>query len=342
MRHSRPIIRCIFCLLKKPGTEEHIFPFAIGGRLITDRVCGKCNSELGSRIDAASIDSFMVYNRRADLGLVGSSGKEPVQHEIFLRGGTLASDPKQRVKVTFNKRTKTLDFRVVHRAEDILMPDGSTARRITIDARDAAELPKIIQRERKRHRVRPLTPDELSVEVERFCGQVTTIEDPSIIIERTYSFAYVRHAMIKIAYELACLWLGDDYLDDPSAADIRTALLTPDPASTDRLPAAVMDASECGAFRLWDVGENHHLAYAWCSSEGIAIAIRVFDIHAAVVWVSRDAAHYLSGDDPDAKLRFLDIDPISRTMRDRAMKDEFARLASLMVAKRRTPPSDFG
>jgi hypothetical protein len=71
------IIRCIFCLEERIGTDEHVFPFAIGGCLKTKRVCACCNAKLGSRIDAALIDHSLILLRRAELGIAGESGKVP-------------------------------------------------------------------------------------------------------------------------------------------------------------------------------------------------------------------------------------------------------------------------
>ena len=69
-------MKCIFCLEERPGTDEHVFPLAIGGSLIFDRVCAGCNSDLGSRIDTAISDNFLIRNHRARLGLAGNSGKQ--------------------------------------------------------------------------------------------------------------------------------------------------------------------------------------------------------------------------------------------------------------------------
>jgi hypothetical protein len=57
-------MRCIFCLNERPGSKEHVFALAIGGRLTTDRVCEPCNSTLGSRVDAALSDFFSIRVRR--------------------------------------------------------------------------------------------------------------------------------------------------------------------------------------------------------------------------------------------------------------------------------------
>jgi hypothetical protein len=135
----------------------------------------------------------------------------------------------------------------------------------------------------------------LVAEVQKCTENITTTENPGVLIEPTFSFAYLRHVMIKIAYEFAFLWLGETYLDDPSAAELRAAISKPDLASTDGVLGYVGDAQGCDAFNFWTPNEAHHLAYASVINRRIAIAIRVFDIHAAVILVTNDAAPLLSG-----------------------------------------------
>lgn len=324
-------MRCIFCLQERPGSEEHVFPLAIGGRLTTDRVCEPCNSVLGSRVDAALSDSLMVRTRRAQLGLAGNSGVPPSLHEILLGVHQLAEDPEPRIKSTFNKATGKLDLRALHHASDIVMPDGSRARRIVMDERDIGQLPKIIQKERERHGVPPLPEEQLAEEVRKAAENITIINNPGVLIKRSYSFAYLRHALIKIAYELAFLWLGESYLDDPSAAELRITICKPDPDSTNGLPVWAGDAENCDAFKLWLADKTHHLAYAFAGNDGIAVAVRVFDIHAAVVWVTKDAARYLPDPNANTKLRFLSIEPVSGRMQDTPVMDELLRIAQAMT-----------
>ena len=331
-------MRCIFCLKERPGTQEHVFTRAIGGRLTTDRVCKPCNSVLGSRVDVALSDNFLVRGHRGRLRLAGNSGEPPAVHELLLGIGRLADNPEQRVEITFDERTQKIVTRTLHQASDVVMPDGSVARRIVVDEKDAGELPKIIQRERKRHGVPPLSAEALAAEVNRFKESVTVIDKPKILFERSYSFAFVRHAMIKIAYELAFLWLGEDYLDDPSAAELRDAICAHDPNSTDKLPAYVGDAEGFEAFKLWPASETEHLAYAFVGDDGIMIAVRVFNIHAAVVWVTKDPARYLSGKTANQKLRFVRMDALSGEMRDVPTMDEFGRIAAEIVANRNAGP----
>ncbi|MFI5020558.1 MAG: HNH endonuclease [Alphaproteobacteria bacterium] len=329
---TAPLQRCIFCLQERSGNKEHVFPLAIGGRLTTDRVCGSCNAMLGSRVDAALSDNVLVRSRRAQLGLAGNSGTPPAAHEMLLGVAKLAEHPERRVQIAFNKATGKLDIKAIYHASDVVMPDGAKARQIIVDEKDKDQIPKIIQKERERHGVPPLSAEQLAAEVRRWTENVITVENPRVLIERSYSFAYVRHALIKIAYELAFLWLGESYLDDPSAAELRAAICDPDPASTDGLPAYVGDAEGCDAFKFWSPNKTHHLAYAVAWKYGISIAVRVFDVHAAVVCVTKDPARYLTGRDTEAKLRFLAIEPVSGKMHDTSFMDETLRIAAAMTA----------
>ena len=297
-----------------------------------DRVCKPCNSALGSRVDVALNDNFLVRGHRARLRLAGNSGEPPAMHEFLLGVGRLANNLEQRVEITFDERTQKIVTRALHHASDVIMPDGSRARRIVVDEKDVGELPKIIQRERKRHGVSRLSAEALEMEISRFRENMATIENPKVLMERSYSFAFVRHAMIKIAYELAFLWLGEDYLDDPSAAELRDAVCADDPNSTDKLPAYVADAEGFEAFKLWPASETEHLAYAFACNDGIAIAVRVFNIHAAFVWVTKETARFLSGQSANQKLRFIRIDALSGKMLDIPMMNEFGRIAAEIVA----------
>jgi hypothetical protein len=326
-------MRCIFCLNERHGSEEHIFPLAIGGRLTTDRVCAPCNSTLGSLVDAALSDNFLVRTRRAQLGLAGNSGTPPAAYEILLGVAKVAEHPERRIRTTIDKATGKLNIKALYHADEVVMPDGTHARRIIIDESDKDQIPKIIQRERKRHGMPPLSQEQLTAEFLRWTENITTVENPGVIFEWSFSFAYLRHAMIKIAYELAFLWLGESYLDDESAAELRSAICEPKPASTDHLDAYVGDADACDAFKLWSSDKTHHLACSTVPGDrGIAIAVRVFDIHAAVVSVTKDAGRYLAGSDARTKLRFLSIEPVSGEMRNTPFMDEMLRIGKRLGA----------
>jgi len=242
-------MRCIFCSKERSPSLEHVFPSAIGGTVTTDRVCASCNSELGSRVDAALCDFLPVRMRRAKLNLVGNSGVAPAWYEIFLGEGKLVGESAGRIQTTFDKMTGKLVHRKLHHATDVILPDGQKVRRVTVDIQDKEQIPKIIQRERKRHGLPPLSENELVIEARK--STVETIEQPNLLMDVQVSFAYLQHAVLKIAYELAFLWLGEAYLDDPLAASLRAAILSTDLASADAHASTTHDVKECGTFRAF-------------------------------------------------------------------------------------------
>jgi hypothetical protein len=283
-------MRCIFCSADRPPSTEHVFSLAIGGTITTDRVCASCNSVLGSRVDSALNNFLPVRIRRAELGLAGNSGQPPAMFEILLGDQKLIGPEANRIHTSFNKATGKLDHRQLYHAADVVTPDGKKVRRITLDERDKNQVPKIIQRERKRHGLPPLSPEELAVEASKLT--VTTVEPLLVQVNIEVSFAFLRQAMMKIAYELAFLWLGESYLDDPLGVELRDAILKDDIASTDSLAGYVGWAESCTVFNCWTPHKAHHLAFASVVAGFVFVAARVFDIYAVGIPVSRDAGRY--------------------------------------------------
>ena len=327
---------CIFCSKERPPSQEHVFSLAIGGTVTTDRVCRQCNSVLGSRVDAALNDFLPIRTRRANLGLAGRGREPPSQFEILLGDQKLVGPDAKRIRTTLNKATGKLDIRQLYHVTDVVLPDGRKARQVTLDERDKGEIPKIIQRERKRHGLPPLSEDELSAESQKFT--VTVVENPLVQVTISVSFAYLRHAMMKIAYELAFLWLGEAYLDDPLAVELREAICKDDLASTDGLAGYIGEAQPCTAFNFWTPHEAHHLAFASVVAGDVIISVRIFDLYAAIVVVSREASRYFQGAADSSKLRFLAIDSASGRTVDTTWDDETRRMATLMSAFQRVPP----
>lgn len=332
-------MRCIFCLGERPPSLEHVFPLAIGGRLTTDRVCEWCNSMLGARVDSALGDFLPIRQRRAELKLAGNSATPPNPVEILLGVAALAGDAEQRIQTRYNASTGKLEHRLLHQAANVVLPDGTKIRQISIDARDKNQIPKIIQRERKRRGMPPLLPDELAIEVAKAAQNVSTISPIPIRKDLSFSFAFLRHAMMKIAYELAFLWLGETYLDDPVAHQLRTAICSPDVASTDQIPGYIGEAKGCRVFEMfWTPHPAHHLAYATTLLDSqIVLAVRIFDIQAAVLVVSNDPARYLQGPS-DPKLRFVAVNSVNGEMRNSSFAEEQHRLVLAMTSAGRTPP----
>lgn len=108
--------------------------------------------------------------------------------------------------------------------------------------------------------MQPLPDMELEERVAKAVQNVATLDNLVIKKNLGVSFAYLRHAMMKVTYELAFLWLGESYLDDPSADVLRRAICSPDAASTDMIAGYVGDLKGCTPFQFWTPHPAHHLA----------------------------------------------------------------------------------
>ena len=328
---------CIFCLEDRPSTLEHVFPLAIGGTITTDRVCGDCNSILGTRVDGALSDFFPIRMRRARLGLAGNSGTPPMWYELLEGESSVIGQAASRVRVSFSEATGGLDTRQLYHAADVESPDGSKFRQITLDARDIDQIPKIIQRERKRRGLPPLRDEELAIAAANYTVKV--VEKPVIAHPINVSFEYLRHALIKIAYELSFIWFGEAYLTDPIAVELRKAICDADPASTDNIPCYVGDVGNCVPFKFWIPHENHHLAYANIArDQKVVLCVRIFDIFAAAVTVSHEPGRYFSQAADRKKLRFIAMDSLTGRTIDTSFDEESRRLARERCAKGAAPP----
>ncbi len=319
---------CIFCLKEKPSSLEHIFPSAIGGTIITDRVCRDCNSILGSRVDAALSDALLIRLRRAKLGLAGNSGVVPHWSELFTGKVKLANSTGDRVQTTFDQVSGKLNHRLLYRANDFVTPEGKKVQQITLDIRDKDKIPTIIRRERKRRGLSPLRAEQLAAEANVF--QINTIYTPVFQVTHEFATPFLRHALFKIAYELAFIWLGEGYLEDRASTELREAIVSSDETSTDWLPGAISFQAD-GISQLWHANEAHHLAYASIQENQVIIYLRIFDILSAAISVSNHAEMHFGNASDRSKLRFLVIDTVGKTSIDSEFDLEMLRIACVQA-----------
>lgn len=199
-------MKCIFCLKECEPSDEHVFPDAIGGKLVIDRVCLPCNNWLGTHVDALLTDQALVLLKRALLKMRDSKGNVIDPWAKVFQIGVLASDSEQKVKLlpdaTTGQLTPHLNYkRTVLNASD----NGNHTVQITIDAQQTDEIGKIIQRERKRSGKPPLSNDDLNAQIEAAKSNSNDIENPEIIFNPEIDIQNYMRAISKIAYELA--WL---------------------------------------------------------------------------------------------------------------------------------------
>lgn len=141
---------------------------AIGGSLTIDRVCEKCTRPLGTHVDAPLVDHPFVVEPRSRLGIPGRGGRVPDPVAELLSGRwPFTDDPDQYAIHCPDPETGKLRPKLVPSKKLVTLPDGRKAMRVVIDELDLAEIPKIVQRVRRRAGLPALSTDELAVEVQR-------------------------------------------------------------------------------------------------------------------------------------------------------------------------------
>jgi hypothetical protein len=324
---------CIFCLKDRPPSREDVFPLAIGGGPITDRVCVDCNSLLGTRADAPLCNHFAIAAKRAELKLAGHSGKVPDAFFHLLKGGRamLAGDPTRHVIVRRNPKTGKPDVRLSTRKRGL--PDGNVE--MLVDATDPQaakrELPKLVQRHRKQSGMAPLTPEELEQQVEAIWAarRLEQIENPQVLHNMPIDFRSCRRGIFKIAYELAAMWLGDEYVvHDPVAAAMRSFVMEGKEEEAVGLRGNILfGPSENHPLALWANDRHCHVATSTVTDGTIAIALKIFDVIEAVVVVAGAPEKYVSGLLDPQRVRFLHLNSLTGEIRQTSLIEEMGRFA---------------
>ena len=82
---------------------------------------------------------------------------------------------------------------------------------------------------------------------------------------------------------------------------------------------------------MWSEHTNKHLAFASAVNGGVTVAVRIFNVHAALIEVTKDASLYLTGAAPQNKLRFLTIEPSTGVLKDVPLAEEIGRIALTLI-----------
>ena len=259
------------------------------------------------------------------------------------KGGVLANDRSQRVRVVRDPRTGKLESRLLYNSKTITLPDNTKQRQIRIDASGgAAEVRKILLRELKRAKadspaINVPSGPALDQLVETCMQNVQSIEQPEVIHHPRIDLASFRPGILKIAYELAFMWLGESYLDDPMAGKLRAVILGGMAAEAVGIRGTIELGCEMGAVRFWAADKHGHVAFSSIATGNlVSIALKIFDAFSAVIVVSEQADKYACGPLDSKMARFVHIDPAAGTFRESSVADEIARLCKAM---RGQPPS---
>jgi len=288
---------CIFCMLEKPERKsgEHIFPVGIGGAFTVKRVCQHCDSRLGNFADSPLQRQFDVEQRRIEFKLRGHRGTvpDPVA-EAIKRPLPHPTEPGQRIRIRRADDGSTTIESVTHIEYETGIENGRRWIKATsntvINPRDSDSVP-ILSRSALR-KIGIL--DEAVVEaVTRDLIESLETHNQSITVAVPVPMRKGGHqlGLLKIAYELAWLWLGDLWLEDPTARAMRRILAGDTTASGDVTLNASMDLGEI----LEIAGLNPrttHIAFLSPAFGRLMLTIRLFDAHTIGVIVTDDPRKY--------------------------------------------------
>jgi hypothetical protein len=167
--------------------------------------------------------------------------------------------------------------------------DGTESVQITLDESDIGALEKIVQRHRKSAGLDPLSDVELQALVADAQRNMRTLRQPEVVYSNRIDTFHYQRAICKIAYELACIWLGDAYLDDAAAQPIRDFILK---GKEEAISGKIQMGGNMPPLSLWQSEPKAHIALELQEGDRIAIGVRVFDAVSGVVVVTNEARSY--------------------------------------------------
>lgn len=317
-------MRCIFCLNERDPSEEHVFPLAIGGRLIINRVCKPCNDCLGANVDVMLTDHNAILLKRAEFGIGERCGKDIDPWRRVFGDGILASNPEVKIYLVPNPETGRNEPRRRYSSTRIKQNDGSEVVRITLDINQIHEVGKIAQRERKRAGRKPYSEDEIRALLASARENMRTIEQPEVIYTVPMDRWDYQRAVCKIIYELAWHWLGDAYIDDPVAKMLRTVILS---GAEQRISGCITMDGAAPPLSLWNAEPKAHIAMGTQLGDRFFVGVRVFDLVSGRLAVTNTASKYA----PVAGGRFQLFDLGGGQSRDSTLEQELTRLVKRRV-----------
>ena len=317
-------MKCIFCLEEKEPTKEHIFPSAIGGTLTIDRVCKQCNDWLGAKIDVLITDHDLILLKRAEMGMRDRAGNVINPWENVFRNGVMADDPEQRVRIVSDSKTGHPVLKIIYKATKTTLNNGDETVQITMDAQDIDQLGKVVQRYRRRDSLEPLSNGEIQALMDAAKANIRITHQPEVKHSLKIDIMDYKRAILKIAYELAWLWLGDKYLNDPVAEQLRNSILKDE--DMDGIKGRIELGGNMAPLSIWSGEPNAHIGLCRREGNNIAICVRVFSSICGIVYVSETADRYAMTDRSIDEGRFALIAPQGYS-RHTSLSDELSRLS---------------
>jgi hypothetical protein len=286
-------MRCIFCLRpfadpERIETTEHVFPEAMGGRLTIGRVCKSCNDHLGAKIDVTLTDSFPVIAKRGLFRIPGKRGHVPNAFSRLLENPQLVGDSDREIYFKADPVSGWPRLHLKPKLKERLLGETMLID-LSVDERDRDKVPEMLRRAAKRAG-KSISDEQIAEAMAR--SVVSTLQTPLIKSSGSITMPDARLGLLKIVYELAWRWLGDSWLDDPIAAEMRRTLFMPQPVGDMALRGTVGKAEDNQVFTLLRLEPSAHVALTGIVGRSAMIVVRIFDVLAANFVVTDQLDHY--------------------------------------------------
>lgn len=309
-------MRCLFCLSSDPPSgfsDEHVFPEAVGGSLLIRSVCKDCNDRLGHSVDTKLTEHALVQIKRQALRIPGKSGVVPNP----FRNAVLADDPTQKVRLHFDQGGAARAFVVPSVQRQVDSQSGTL--HVCIDATDEHRLEEIINTALAR-----AGGPTLSAEAIEELKSYSVLQNPKLTMPMSLDLVEYKRALMKIVYELSCHWLGDRYVDDPTAQLIRDFIFDDDLPldSSERHPirGTMRLAPSAPFLPFWPDEGEHLMGCLLDNGQYLAVIVSVLGMLDCAVRVTYTPDTY-----PARTQRFVMIDPQTGNRRESTFEDEMNR-----------------
>ena len=317
-------MKCILCCEEKPVTkfsDEHVFPDAIGGKLILkNTVCTDCNSQYGHGVDSDLVNHELIKLARLAYQIKGKSGKVPNP----LENGDVVGKESHKVKFKIADDGNSESLYIIPKIEKQTIDNGLLISG-HIDASDADKLKEIIRSICKRQGM--VVSEE---ELKKIRNPEVIRSRPEIRVQMTFDLIKYKKGILKIAYELAYYWLGEKYIGDPVATKIREVLK--DQRSMSQwegvydLKGKIDFIVERSKIPFWDDKPASHIAFLIQSHGVLTIYVRIFKAFEGFIEISKKPELYKIEDGP-----FIRIDTESDKMEQSTILQQLALLGKHMI-----------
>ena len=311
-------MRCIFCLVDKEPSVEHVFPESLGGTFKIQTVCRDCNSRLGTKVDCHLSENWLVQGQRLVLGIKGKSGKVPNP----LKSGTLVDNPNQKLLYILDANGRPERLHAVQSVTREPVDGGGEKISIRIDKSEEDRLPGIVNRIRTRAGL----PEVSEAEIDALKGSGSS-PPPWMQLNVEVDLVQYQRAVLKIAYELCATWLGERFVDDPHAAHFREVIfsegLSMEWQAGHPLGARINFTGGNPTLPNWNSEPHSHVGVVVPTATHLLCYVRVFGIIDALVKVTAEPTRY-----DDFEGRVLVLDPKTGQYRETSYAEECTRAFS--------------